>query len=720
MCGVPAHAAQPYVDAAPRRRAQGRDLRAGRARQGPEARRARGRARHHARHDPRGGEPRSRRAEPPRRARARRRDAVRDRHPRLRRRRLPRRRGRRLGRGPGGARAAGAARAAARRTTCRATSPPPSRGPNGRGRRPRCPTPADVERGAAAAGGARRRRRAGVRRRASYRQAAGAPAGAGAPRAGGSPRARLGDAAQPRAAADARRRAPRLAALGARRDGDADGRAPAAATGCWPRCSTRRASASASTRSRRWRSDVERARRAARARCAGSAISSAWPVGSARAWRRPARPGARSRRRSAGCERAATRSARACARAARARWRGALDPLPECRGGDRDDARRGAAAAHARPASSAPGIDAEVDELRASARDGEGLARALEAAERQRTGIALAQGPLQPGLRLLHRGHASRTCTSCRRTTSASRRWSTPSASSPPQLKEHEAQGARRRGARCARSSSELFAELRRRASPRTSRRWRAPRPRVATLDVARGAGRGRRTGAATSRPRAHARAGARTSADGRHPVVEALRRASASCPTTARSTPTTRSCSCITGPNMARQVDLPAPGGADRAAGADGQLRAGGGGARSASSTASSRASAPPTTWRGGESTFMVEMRETANILATPRARSLVILDEIGRGTSTFDGLSIAWAVAEHLHDAPAAADAVRHPLPRADRAGRGAAARAQPVGGGREWKGEIVFLRQIVPGAGPAQLRHRGGAARRRAARR
>jgi DNA mismatch repair protein MutS len=102
------------------------------------------------------------------------------------------------------------------------------------------------------------------------------------------------------------------------------------------------------------------------------------------------------------------------------------------------------------------------------------------------------------------------------------------------------------------------------------------------------------------------------------------------------------------------------------------------------------------------GHSTFMVEMQETANILRAATSRSLVVLDEIGRGTATFDGLSIAWAVAEylathatvrpktlfatHYHELTDLADATPGVVNFHVAA--------------REWKDDIVFLRKIVPG--------------------
>jgi DNA mismatch repair protein MutS len=103
------------------------------------------------------------------------------------------------------------------------------------------------------------------------------------------------------------------------------------------------------------------------------------------------------------------------------------------------------------------------------------------------------------------------------------------------------------------------------------------------------------------------------------------------------------------------------------------------------------------------GNSTFMVEMNETANILNNATDRSLIILDEIGRGTSTYDGLSIAWAVVEHLHRSaecgPRTLFATHYQeltqldkhLPRL---------RNYSVAV-KEWNDEIVFVRRVVEGA-------------------
>ena len=102
------------------------------------------------------------------------------------------------------------------------------------------------------------------------------------------------------------------------------------------------------------------------------------------------------------------------------------------------------------------------------------------------------------------------------------------------------------------------------------------------------------------------------------------------------------------------------------------------------------------------GQSTFMVEMQETANILHCASSRSLVILDEIGRGTATFDGLSLAWAVAEHLASNPRARPKTifathYHELTDLADAIPGVANFHVVV---REWKDDLVLLRKVVPG--------------------
>ena len=100
------------------------------------------------------------------------------------------------------------------------------------------------------------------------------------------------------------------------------------------------------------------------------------------------------------------------------------------------------------------------------------------------------------------------------------------------------------------------------------------------------------------------------------------------------------------------------------------------------------------------GQSTFMVEMTETANILNNATARSLIVLDEIGRGTSTFDGLSLAWSIVEHLHNQVGAKTLfATHYHELTELAARLPRLKNFNVAV-REWHDSIVFLRKIVAG--------------------
>lgn len=103
------------------------------------------------------------------------------------------------------------------------------------------------------------------------------------------------------------------------------------------------------------------------------------------------------------------------------------------------------------------------------------------------------------------------------------------------------------------------------------------------------------------------------------------------------------------------------------------------------------------------GNSTFMVEMNETANILNNATERSLVILDEIGRGTSTYDGLSIAWAVIEHLHpkDSSGARTLFATHYHELTQLAKTLARLENYSVAVKEWNDEIIFVRQVIKGA-------------------
>ena len=189
--------------------------------------------------------------------------------------------------------------------------------------------------------------------------------------------------------------------------------------------------------------------------------------------------------------------------------------------------------------------------------------------------------------------------------------------------------------------------------------------------------------------------------ADGRHPVIEKMITAERFVPNSIRLDDQENQVLVITGPNMAgkstilRQVALTV------VLGQMGAFVP----ARRASLALTDRIFTRVGALDNlsqGQSTFMVEMQETANILNNATPRSLVIMDEIGRGTSTFDGLSIAWAVAEHLHDAGGRGVKTlfaTHYHELTDLAHSKSRVKNFNIAV-KEWNDEIIFLRKLVEG--------------------
>ena len=293
----------------------------------------------------------------------------------------------------------------------------------------------------------------------------------------------------------------------------------------------------------------------------------------------------------------------------------------------------------------APGVDAELDELR-TLRDGgkEAIAR-IQSDERERTGIA----SLKVGYNRVFgyfievtkaNQHLVPNDYQRRQTLTGAERFVTPA------LKEYE-ERVLSAAERIETRERVLFEDLRRRAGAEITRLQRAARA-VAVLDVlsalAETAGRENYV-----RPRIHD-GFELTIVGGRHPVVERMMPRDKFIPNDVGLAEDGRVI-ILTGPNMAgkstilRQVGLivlmAQMGSFVPATQADIGLV----------DRVFTRVGASDNLVRG-QSTFMVEMAETSAILHSATARSLVLLDEIGRGTSTYDGVSIAWAVSEHLHN--------------------------------------------------------------------
>ena len=338
------------------------------------------------------------------------------------------------------------------------------------------------------------------------------------------------------------------------------------------------------------------------------------------------------------------------------------------------------------------GFSAEVDELRALALDARGVIARLEAAERARSGI--------PSLKVRYnqvfgyyfevtRAHLERVPADYERkqTLVGAERFTTAG------LKELE---------RKILSAEAGLKELELRLFTGLLRELAGSAGEILETAAAVGEFDALRSLAAVARRRGYVRpemdsGRALAVRDGRHPVIEAGMKAGEFVPNDVATDPDERQLLLITGPNMAgkstylRQVALIAimaqmgsftPAVAARVGLIDRVL---------------TRIGARDEL-RRGESTFMVEMRETARLLEGLTDRSLLLLDEVGRGTSTFDGLAIAWAVAEYLHDATRAKVLFATHFHELTELARERPRVKNLSMAAREWNGEVLFLRRVI----------------------
>ena len=292
-----------------------------------------------------------------------------------------------------------------------------------------------------------------------------------------------------------------------------------------------------------------------------------------------------------------------------------------------------------------PGYDPELDGLRSLRDGGRQYIAELQQRERERTGIV----SLKVGFNKVFGYYLEVTHTHTARVPADYERRQTLATAEryvTPELRDYEARvlGAEERmGSR----EAELFGALRSQVGQAIARVQRTARV-LARLDVWAGLAECAVAGRYV-RPRMHDGFDL-TLRESRHPVIERMMARESFIPNDARFTEAER-VALVTGPNMAGKSTIL------RQIGLSVVL------AQMGSFVPAAEATVPAVdrlftrvgasdNLAGGQSTFMVEMSETSAILHNATARSLVLLDEIGRGTSTYDGVAIAWAVTEHLHD--------------------------------------------------------------------